>query len=146
MARKFSTQAFVASVGIASVLAVSVAAIPKVKADSADCTREGSCVQVKGRRLYVNDAIGGVTLSPRGEIYGHTEVWGSYLGRNRFHKNTADKTLSNSAVVRARVWDTQFVDFNGELPDGSKVCARFWQKVGGNYQSLGIACLTIERI
>jgi len=144
MALKFSTQAFVASASIFSVIAASVVAIPKVLADANGCTSSGSCVLVYGTGLRVNTAYGGVRLSPRGRVYGHTEVWGSYSGQTKFRWVSSDKDFFNSSyVLFTRVWDSEPARYGNNMPSGSKVCSQFWQKIGSDYQSFGIACVTI---
>lgn len=142
---KFPIQAFVTSASVVSIIAASVVTIPKALANAKGCTSSGSCVYVYGTGLYVSSAHGGVNLSPRGRVYGHTEIWGSYSGVNKFRKVTGDKDFFNSSYLPGTAWDTESKIYQKDLPHGSKVCSQFWRKTGSDYQSAGIACVTISR-
>ncbi|BAZ12507.1 hypothetical protein NIES4071_43380 [Calothrix sp. NIES-4071] len=143
MPRKNHVVAFLASANIASIFATSFAAIPKAEATSSGCSG-GSCVFVQGGGLHVNTVQGGVKVGTRKSVYGHVEIWGS-----GFHKNTSDKTYrecnSQTGGCNVIVKDREIVRLNRNLPNGSKVCARFWRKQGSGYADEDIACVTITR-
>jgi hypothetical protein len=145
MVQKLRIQALVTSASIASVLAVSFAAIPKADANTTGCASAfgghgSSCVLVNGNGLRVNYLQGGVYVGRTNSVFGHMEIWGS-----GFHVNTSDKTLRNNSRGTAIVWDPERVSLNRDLPNGSQVCSRFWRKIGSSYNDGGIACKTIER-
>ncbi len=143
MLRKLPIQVFVASASIVSVIAASVAVIPRTEANASGCSG-GSCVRVYGEGLYVNYVDGVVNVGNRRSVVGHMEIWGS-----GFHVNTSDKTYRDcnpqTGKCAALVRDTQRVHLNRNLPNNSKVCARFWRKAGSSYFDEDIACVTIER-
>jgi hypothetical protein len=141
MVQKLPIQALVTSASIASIFAVSFAAIPKADANTTGCVFGGSsCVLVNGNGLHVNYLKGGVTVGRTSSVLGHMEIWGS-----GFHVNTSDKTYRNNSTGTVIVWDYESVSLNRDLPDGSQVCSRFWRKTGSSYADRGIACKTIER-
>jgi hypothetical protein len=141
MALKFSTQAFVASASIASVLAASLGAMPRVGATVTKCVFFGvSCLHINGESLYVNYVQGGVKMPANATYFGHMEIWGA-----GFHVNTSDKTIKNPNNYSTILWDSERVSLYRNQPDGSQVCSRYWHKVGSRYSNGGVACLTIER-
>jgi hypothetical protein len=157
MVRILSLQTFAASASIVSVIAVSAAIIPKAEATASGCSG-ASCVWVKGSGTRVDEVIGGVRVSGGLSKFGHLEIWASYIDRTGrrqqpFHMNTPDQTYSSNCNYAVRppkcsqtTWDlNESYKSQTYLPDGAKVCARFWQKIHNVYIVGDIACVNIER-
>jgi hypothetical protein len=127
---------------LAFLAATLVVATPEAWASADGCDNYGnnpkSCVQVQGSGTYVDWARGGVTLAARGSTRGHFDIWwdgGSVT--------TPDETLSNDSFIAHTKWG-QTVAINGNLPNGSKVCASFFQlHSDGSYGRKGEACVGI---
>lgn len=146
MIRKLQIQTFVGFFCIALIFVTFFASIPKAVASASGCTSSGSCVYVNGEGTMVEYGQGGVKLSIRARVYGHTEVWGSASGRDLFHRSTQDKDFFNSSYLFTKnIWDTQGVYYRKDMPEGAKVCSQFWKRIGGDYQNAGIACVTISK-
>lgn len=102
-----------------------------------------TCLHVVGSGTYV-DGIGlGVGLNPGESTYGHHEVWGDRGARLYF--NTRNGRWTNPHRWQGTtLWDPGH-RINGSFPNGSRICASFWEGSGHPYTRRGIACVNIHR-
>ncbi len=131
------------AVTLAAVGALLVLSPLPARASADGCDEIGnhprSCVQVRGAGTFVDWVRGGVTLGPRQDTRGHFEVWG-----HGFRHFSADETLANDSFVAHTKWGRRF-DVGRDLPAGSKVCARFYERrADGGYSQKQPACVEIQ--
>lgn len=104
-----------------------------------------------GKGLFVNYIEGGVNIGDRLSVYGHIEIWGSDLKKNRlFKKDTSAKTYRqncNSQTDQCQpVWESnERLNLKRNLPNGSQICTKFWRHEGNDYADEGTACVEIKR-
>jgi hypothetical protein len=115
--------ATLAAVGVALLLTI---ALPgQAQASATGCVWSQavprSCVKVIGSSTYVNSIAGGVNLGPRQSARGHFHVWGS-----GFSYYTSDATYWNQSWWHLATYWGQTFPIGRNLPNGSKVCAAFY--------------------
>ena len=141
--QKLLIQTFATCASIASVLAITVTAIPRTAASSSGCSGlfpKVSCIDVVGDYLRVDYIRGGVKVNSGKKIVGHMQIRGY-----GFDVNTVEKTYENKSDAQKVIWSER-VYLNRILPNGSEVCSRFWRKVMNHHEGVTTyyACKTIE--
>jgi hypothetical protein len=125
----------VATVGAAMIGLTLAAALPgQAQASASGCAYANSCVRVVGAGTFVNNVTGGFDLAVRQSVRGEFNVRGpgfsfwspvaTYWNQSWWHRHTA--------------WGPTF-QLNRYLPNGSKVCAQFYD----NQRLYNQACETI---
>lgn len=100
-----------------------------------------SCIDVKGKHRHVDRIRSQVIPAGRSCIYGHSQVM---IGGRHY----ADSNGGRDDVYCGAGWPGKKITtgtwyVNRAYAKGSKICAKFWEKVDGRYRNSGNACVTV---
>lgn len=120
-------QRLATALGVATVALTLAVALPgQAQASASGCvysqSTPRSCVSVVGSGTYVNSVTGGVQLAVRQSARGFFHVWGSGFS----YYTSPDVTYWNQSYWHLQTYWGQRFNINRNLPNGSKVCASFW--------------------
>ena len=119
-----------------------VAAAQPSQASAFKCGN-GSCLDVRGTKLFVEYVRPHVSVPALVKYYGHSEIWGPGV-----HFDTPDRWFQNASATAPSTqasWMNYYL--NRSFPDQSKICVRFWRKnvPYNSYSSFGNLCATVHR-